>query len=108
MNGKQPYVAHCKLLYSLCNENRQPKAQADPLSLQVIDTPLSFRSMNSIGILFLFVIYFLGIERVCSQNMLELIKSKNGEKNYPARKNREREDSDDFLKEIAPLQAPRR
>jgi hypothetical protein len=40
--------------------------------------------------------------------MLELIKAKNGEKNYPARKNRMREDSDDFIKEIAPLQMPRR
>ena len=40
--------------------------------------------------------------------MLELIKAKNGEKNCPARKNREREDSDDFRKEIAPLQTPRR
>ena len=40
--------------------------------------------------------------------MLELIKAKNGEKNCPARKNRTREDSDDFRKEIAPLQTPRR
>jgi hypothetical protein len=40
--------------------------------------------------------------------MLELIKAKNGEKNCPARKSREREDSDDFIKEIAPLQTPRR
>jgi hypothetical protein len=40
--------------------------------------------------------------------MLELIKVKNGEKNCPARKNRTREDSDDFRKEIAPLQTPRR
>jgi len=40
--------------------------------------------------------------------MLELIKGKNGEKNCPARKNRKREDSDDFRKEIAPLQTPRR
>jgi hypothetical protein len=40
--------------------------------------------------------------------MLELIKAKNGEKNRPARKNRKREDSDDFIKEIAPLQTPRR
>jgi hypothetical protein len=40
--------------------------------------------------------------------MLELIKAKNGEKNYPARKNRKREDSDDFIKRIAPLQTPRR
>jgi hypothetical protein len=35
--------------------------------------------------------------------MLELIKAKNGGKNCPARKNRKREDSDDFIKEIAPL-----
>jgi hypothetical protein len=40
--------------------------------------------------------------------MLELIKAKNGEKNCPTRKNRKREDSDDFIKEIAPLQTPRR
>jgi hypothetical protein len=40
--------------------------------------------------------------------MLELIKAKNGEKNCPVRKNREREDSDDFIKEITPLQTPRR
>jgi hypothetical protein len=40
--------------------------------------------------------------------MLELIKGKNGEKNCPATKNRKREDSDDFIKEIAPLQTPRR
>jgi len=40
--------------------------------------------------------------------VLELIKGKNGEKNYPARKNRKREDSDDFRKEIIPLQTPRR
>ena len=40
--------------------------------------------------------------------MLELIKGKNGEKNCPARKNRKREDNDDFIKEIARLQRPRR
>jgi hypothetical protein len=40
--------------------------------------------------------------------MLELIKGKNGEKNYPARKNRKREDNDDFIKEIVRLQTPRR
>jgi len=40
--------------------------------------------------------------------MLELIKPKNGEKNCPARKNRKREDNDDFRKEIVPLQTPRR
>jgi hypothetical protein len=40
--------------------------------------------------------------------MLELIKPKNGEKNCPARKNRKREDSDDFIKEIVRLQTPRR
>jgi hypothetical protein len=40
--------------------------------------------------------------------MLELIKAKNGEKNCPARKNRKREDSGDFIKETAPLQTPRR
>jgi len=40
--------------------------------------------------------------------MLELIKAKNGGKNCPARKNRKREDNNDFIKEIAPLQTPRR
>jgi hypothetical protein len=40
--------------------------------------------------------------------MLELIKGKNGERNCPATKNRKREDSDDFIKEITPLQTPRR
>jgi hypothetical protein len=40
--------------------------------------------------------------------MLELIKAKSGGKNCPARKSREREDSDDFIKEIASLQTPRR
>ena len=40
--------------------------------------------------------------------MLEIIKAENGEKNCPARKNRKREDSDDFIKEIAPLQTLRR
>ena len=40
--------------------------------------------------------------------MLEFIKAKNGEKNCPARKNRKREDNDDFIKEIVPLQTPRR
>jgi hypothetical protein len=40
--------------------------------------------------------------------VLELIKPKNGKKNCPARKNRKREDSDDFIKEIAPFQTQRR
>jgi hypothetical protein len=40
--------------------------------------------------------------------MLELIKAKNGEKNCPGRKNRKREDNDDFIRENAPLQKPRR
>jgi len=40
--------------------------------------------------------------------MLELIKARNGEKNCPARKNRKREDNNDFIKEIAPLQTPGR
>ncbi len=42
------------------------------------------------------------------QNVLELIKPKNGEKNWPARKNRKREDNDDFIKDIVRLQTPRR
>ena len=40
--------------------------------------------------------------------MLELIKAKSGERNCPGRKSRKREDSDDFIKEIALLQTPRR
>ena len=40
--------------------------------------------------------------------MLELIKARNGEKNCPATKNRKREDNNDFIKEIAPLQTPGR
>jgi len=64
--------------------------------------------MNRIGILFLFVIYFFWNKEGICQNMLELIKAKNGEKNCPARKNREREDSNDFIKEIVRLQTPRR
>lgn len=41
-------------------------------------------------------------------NMLELIKAISGEKNCPARKIRKREDSEDFIKEIAPFQTSRR
>jgi hypothetical protein len=40
--------------------------------------------------------------------MLELIKAKKSKKNCPARKNRKREDSDGFRKEIAALQTARR
>jgi hypothetical protein len=40
--------------------------------------------------------------------MLELIKAKSGEKNCPAKKNRKREESDDFIKEINPRQTPKR
>ena len=40
--------------------------------------------------------------------MVEPIKLKNGEKNWPARKNRKREDNDDFIKETLRLQTPRR
>ncbi len=46
--------------------------------------------------------------RVFCQNMLELIKAKSGEKNCPAKKNRKREESDDFIKEINPRQTPKR
>jgi hypothetical protein len=38
--------------------------------------------------------------------MQELIKAKNGEKNCPAGKSRKREDSGDFIKEIARLRTP--
>ena len=64
--------------------------------------------MNRIGILFLFVIYFLEKGRVFCQNTLELIKAKSGEKNCPAKKSRKREESDDFIKEINPRQTPKR
>jgi hypothetical protein len=40
--------------------------------------------------------------------VLGFTKARNGEKNCPARKNRKREDSDDFIKEIPPLQTPGR
>jgi hypothetical protein len=40
--------------------------------------------------------------------MLEFIKGKNGGKNCPGRKSRMREDSVDLIKEIVPLQTPRR
>jgi len=53
-------------------------------------------------------ILVIKIRRVFWQNMLELTKAINGAKNCPARKNRKREDSDDFIKEIALLQTPRR
>jgi hypothetical protein len=40
--------------------------------------------------------------------VLEFIKAKSGGKNCPVRKNRKREDSDGFTKEIPPLQTRRR
>jgi len=40
--------------------------------------------------------------------MLELIRAKSGGKNCPARKSRKREDSGDFIKEIAPRRTPKR
>jgi len=40
--------------------------------------------------------------------MLELLKATNGGKNCLARRNRKRKDNDDFIKEILPLQPPRR
>ena len=40
--------------------------------------------------------------------MVEHIKLKNAEKNCPVRKNRQRKDSNDFIKEIPPLQTPGR
>ena len=42
------------------------------------------------------------------QNDVELIKAKNGEKNYPARKSRTKEESASFKKEIAPRRTPKR
>jgi hypothetical protein len=46
--------------------------------------------------------------RVLWQNVLEFTEAKSGEKNCLARRSRKREDSDDFIKEIALLQTPRR
>ena len=40
--------------------------------------------------------------------MVEPLKAKNGGKNCLARRNRKRKDNDDFIKEILPLQPPRR
>jgi hypothetical protein len=40
--------------------------------------------------------------------VLEFIKARSDGKNYLVRKNRKREDSDDFIKEIPPLQTRRR
>jgi hypothetical protein len=42
------------------------------------------------------------------QNVLEFTEAKSGEKNCLASRSRKREDSDDFIKEIARLQTPRR
>jgi hypothetical protein len=42
------------------------------------------------------------------QNDMEPIKAKNGEKNYPARKSRTKEESASFIKEIAPRRTPKR
>jgi hypothetical protein len=46
--------------------------------------------------------------RVLCQSVLEFTEAKSGEKSCLARKSRKREDSDDFIKEIALLQTPRR
>jgi hypothetical protein len=46
--------------------------------------------------------------RALCQNMLELIKAKSDEKNCPAWKSRKREDKNDFIKEIALRQTPKR
>jgi len=64
--------------------------------------------MNRIEIFFFPWYTSFGIRRVFCQNVLELIKPKNGGKNCPARKNRKREDNDDFIREIVRLQTPRR
>jgi hypothetical protein len=50
----------------------------------------------------------LRLRRILCQNMLELIKAKSDEKNWPARKGRKREDNDDFIKEIAARQTRKR
>jgi hypothetical protein len=42
------------------------------------------------------------------QNDPELIEAKNGEKNYPARKSRKKEESASFIKESAPRRTPKR
>jgi hypothetical protein len=39
--------------------------------------------------------------------MRELIRARNGEKKWPARKSRKREDNDDFIKTITPRRTPK-
>jgi len=61
--------------------------------------------MNNTGILFLFVICYLIKREGPPPKKLTFYK---GEKNSPAGKRTKREESDDFTKEITPLQRPRR
>lgn len=66
-------------------------------------------TLNLVVILFLFMIYtYLSLRRVSCQNMLERIRAKSGEKKCLARKSRKREEDDDYKKEIAPRQTPKR
>jgi hypothetical protein len=55
-------------------------------------------------------IFFSRKRRAFCQDILGLIRARSGGKNCPARRNRKREDSADFTKEIPPLQMlmPRR
>jgi hypothetical protein len=51
---------------------------------------------------------FVRPRRALCQNILELTKARSDEKNCPAWKSRKREDKNDFIKEIAPRQTPKR
>ena len=64
--------------------------------------------MNRIGILFLFVIYFFWNKEGILLKYAGAHKGEKRRKELSRQKNRKREDSDDFIKEIAPLQTPRR
>jgi hypothetical protein len=70
---------------------------------------LSQKVKNFIGFLFFFMIMIVfRPRREFCQNDVELIKAKNGEKNYPARKSRTKEESASFIKEMAPRRTPKR
>jgi hypothetical protein len=70
---------------------------------------LTEKSINFIGILFLFMIkIYLRLRRKHCQNTGELTKAKSGEKKYPARKSRKREGSASLAKEITPRRTLKR
>jgi len=70
---------------------------------------LTEKSINFIGILFLFMIkIYLRLRRKHCQNTGELTKAKSGEKKYPARKSRKREGSASLAKERPPRRTLKR